>query len=183
MATLVVYCPVNPPKLNLSKIKDHPEYTDINRVLQPYIDEYVELAGKRGIKFTHDITAGMKEIKEGRIIGLCNYNEDWREIDIDIPFWNNATSVSKKTLMFHELTHCKCNRDHDYGKNKTYLVDFVQRMINLPNGGMIFWFRKPGYYPDDCPVSIMYPSLVPDQCIKQHEKDYIDEMFERCEPY
>jgi hypothetical protein len=62
------------------------------------------------------------------------------------PFaWNAMSSVSKRSLVFHELGHCVLNRKHN-----------------------------DDLYPDGCPKSIMSTYLVTDFCFNSHanEIDY-----------
>jgi Putative phage metallopeptidase len=167
------------------KDKIVPQFTGIESEMQSYVDEYVALAKINGISFSKMPTMGFDELA-GRTVGNCWMNPvfDYREISIDKSFWD-ATSAERKTaVIFHELTHCVCNRDHDYGQDKPYPED------NLP--GTVFTVIKnavvipkidDGFYDDGCPVSLMHPDIVPTECMKLHYPEYVKEMFDRCEPW
>lgn len=107
---------------------------------------------------------------------MCTYGGFWREIDIDIDFWNRATPTSKLALMFHELAHCYCTRGHDFADGTEYpepkFMDFFSKCTT-----------EPGYYPDGCPLSIMHPIIIEDTCVANHYNDYVNELFNRCDPW
>jgi hypothetical protein len=161
------------------KLKTHPEYKGVDPTLKPYVDEYLGLSTRKNIKFFHDVTVGFKKINYGNVVGICNYGLNWREIDVDSDFWNNATSASKLAMLFHELTHCYCTRGHDYGKNLDYPETEGARIARAlqwqQEGG-----PRPGYWDDGCPTSLTYPVVVDDNCLYAHYNQYIDEMFDRC---
>lgn len=157
-------------------IKKHPEYKGIDPRFESLVKEYKEIAKIQKITFKNEVTIGFKKINEDDIVGLCNYGEDWREIDIDLLYWENTTNTTHLALLFHELTHCYCDRGHDYGKKKEYPTpkeireNEREQIRNLP-----------GYYEDGCPLSLMHPIVVEDECVTRHYDDYIHEMFDRCE--
>lgn len=115
-------------------------------------------------------------------VGLCTYGPDWHEIDIDSDFWNRHDSSERLALIFHELTHCYCNRDHDWGSGIMYLDTEKERIAEAEEwqitGGL-----KPGRFDDGCPYSLMYPIVVDSDCLLGHYSEYISEMFNRCRPY
>jgi len=159
-------------------IKPAPEYKGVDPKLQSLVDEYKELAKFQNITFKHEVTMGFTDINNNNIIGLCTYGRGWREIDIDANYYNNATSISKLVLMFHELSHCYCGRDHDYGNGIKYKdASEMQKVIT------IFDTDMDGFYPDYCPLSLLYPIVVSNICLMRHYGDYIVEMFNRCNPY
>jgi hypothetical protein len=142
-----------------------PEYKGIDPEIAPYINNYLDLANFMQIKFKNKVTIGFKDINSNNIIGECNYGFGFREIDIDRTYWARASVISRSTLIFHEASHCYCGRIHDYGKDKEY--------VNL-------W---EGRFDDFCPKSVMYPTIVSDDCVKYHYLQYIQEIFDRCQPY
>jgi hypothetical protein len=148
-----------------------PEYKGIDPLVRSYYDEYIFLASQNGIKFFKPITIGMKDIEDTKNlwIGMCNYGLGFREIDIDKSYWSHADALSKQALIYHELTHCLCNRyEHDYGDGKLY----PEPNSNAPD--------IKGYYDDGCPLSIMHPTVAPSVCVSEHYEEYIKEMFDRC---
>lgn len=71
-----------------------------------------------------------------------------RNIEIDREYWDTHGEAGREQLIFHELGHCVLNRRHN-----------TKRMQN-------------------CPASIMYPSLSP-ACYAKYRKEYIKELFDK----
>ena len=117
----------------------------------------------------------------GNAIGVC-YFFDKREIDIDLSYWNTCSDTQRKILLFHELTHCYCGRGHDWSDGKNYPETYVQKKISFFRS-VIFGTRKGGYWEDGCPKSLMHPSIISDDCYMDHQERYLQEIFERCDPY
>jgi len=155
--------------------KPAPEYSGVDPKAAQYVNEYLELAKSNGIRFHHVVTVGFKDIQQDsssyRTIGLSNFGSYFREIDLDRHSWENSTGMTRMMLLWHELNHSYCGRNHDYGKGKKYGID--KKEPTLENG----------FYSDHCPISIMYPIIVGDDCALSHYSDYIVEMFQRCTPY
>lgn len=159
--------------------KKEPEYHGVDPKLQPVVDQYLRISSQNNIVFSNQVTIGLKEINDGGAVGICNYGKKWREIDIDKGFWEQSSDATRYAVLFHELTHCYCGRDHDYGKDKLYKsVEELREETNARKrheGG--------GFYEDSCPTSLMYPIVVQDECMIRHYKDYVKEMLDRCEPF
>lgn len=174
------------------KIKDHnraktaPEHVGIAQEIYGFETMYVFDAMIHGLKFKSPVTMGFttRKMKVGNetVVGLCTYGKNFREIDIDLKYWNESTWTTKRTLIYHEMTHCLCTRFHTY-KNGTYPeIDSTFKKI-IARVQMPFYKNPPGFYPDKCPLSIMYPYVVSDECIAKHWPEYENEMFEGCNPY
>lgn len=159
-----------------------PEYKGVDPKVRPIVDEYLWLSTQNNIVFTNIVTIGFKHINRGDIVGLTTYGSYFREIDIDIDYWNHSTKITKMTLLYHELSHAYCHRKHDYGKNLPYPEEEATIFANTWS-----WHFKelanPGYYTDGCPLSIMYPIILSNDCIKLHYNDYTKEMFDRCDRF
>lgn len=167
---------------SLEHIKLIPEYQGVDPRAEPQLKEYKDLAKKWGITFKKDVTIGFKTINEGNAVGICNYGANWREIDIDIDYWNNSSTLKKSFLLWHELTHCYCDRDHDYEDGKKYPENEDERIEEVKK--WIPGTAPPGRYRDDfCPLSLMYPVVLEQDCILAHYQDYVAEMFNRCTPW
>lgn len=180
-AIVLAATPLSTEKYPKGKIE--PEHKGVDKEIQSIVNDYKRLASLRGIHFKKEITIGFKEIESDSIVGLCHYGNNFREIDLDKTYWKRSSEDTKITLLFHELTHCYCYRDHDWKEGEIYISPQIMELV-----GKIFTkpFRKkpePGFYDDDCPLSIMYPSVVSDECVLDHSTEYIKEMFDRCEPY
>lgn len=160
-----------------------PQYHGVDPVLQKYVDDYMNLAKDKNIKFTNSVSVGFMKINAGQVIGVCNYGRTFREIDIDQNFWDEATNTQKEALMRHELSHCYCNRDHDWAEGKTYPEPSHSDRKNDIFNVTLFTPNHEGMYEDNCPLSLMYPILPSDSCVWSHYQDYSNEIFQRCEPY
>jgi len=179
---IIFFIILNIPSCTSLEIKPRPDYKDVDPRAQSYVNEYIYLSKQNHLKFKHKVTLGLKHIEQSDTIGLCTLGKYFREIDLDINYWNKASEIGKLALVYHELTHCYCDREHDYGKDKKYpekTADIIKEGIdNSLNKN-----PKHGYWNDECPTSIMHPTIVEDYCIKTHYNEYITEMFDRCKPF
>jgi hypothetical protein len=157
--------------------RTEPRYKGVDPRVQSLVNQYKVLGASNGLFFTRDVTIGFTNIGKGPVIGVCYYGNKFREIDVDQYFWDNSTDLSRKAMLFHELTHCYCGRDHDYGFMKYYHAVLRLRMGTFMNKA------KPGFMDDGCPLSIMNPYILDDYCMNIHYDSYIKEMFERCAPW
>jgi len=163
-----------------------PHYVGIDPRVKSLIREYVNLARQHGIRFTRPITVGFTDINTGigdgnKVIGICFYGKNFREIDIDNRAWNMYPADIKEELVRHELTHCLCGRGHDYGNGEQYPSVEVEEIIDLFRKWP-FYVQRPGRYSDGCPLSIMFPYVLSQKCIQSHRRQYYKEMFNRCSP-
>lgn len=163
-------------------IKNGPEYTGVDPRVKKFVIQYKRLAHKHKISFTKDVTIGFKKINEEYVIGTCTYSQKFREIDLDTDYWNSASDANKASLIFHELSHCYCNRDHDFDTGTKYPEDeeniALDRVKSFISGD-----PRPGFYDGLCPKSIMYPIIIKDLCMYVYHDEYVNEMFQRCVPY
>lgn len=168
------------PDIPLVSVKIVPEYNGIDDRAKSYYDEYVSLANLNGIYFMNKITIGFKDINEGPVIGLCTRNGvmGFREIDIDIGYWNRVNARQKMSLMYHELSHCMCGRFHDFGPNKFYPEPNKDPL--LANKKDPIEESNDGFFEDGCPVSLMLPEDISPDCTTLHYPHYVKEMFDRC---
>jgi len=158
-----------------------PEYDGVDPKAQKIVDSYLELAKDEKILFENTVTIGFKKINRGNVVGLCHYGGYFREIDVDIGYWNRSTFISQRTLLFHELTHCYCGRGHDYDDGAKYKELADSYIVEGPICTVMD--VSPGFYDDLCPKSLMFPSVLEDECVNKHYNEYIKEMFQRCRPY
>jgi hypothetical protein len=156
------------------------KYKGIDGEFANFNNEYRYLAKTHGILLDNQINIGFSEIdqkrfnlKTGRVIGMCIYGATFREIEIDKEYWDNASETTRMVLIYHELTHCACGRDHDY--NRKPYGDGTENKRDPKNIN--------GYFKDGCPRSVMFPFILEDSCTLSHYDQYIDEMFDRCEAY
>jgi len=143
-----------------------PRHYGVNPEFKPYMDDWFYYAKLYNIKFNKFIAIGFDDIDRGDVVGLTHYGLGFTEIDIDRSYWHRATSIQKTILLFHEAGHAYCNRGHGYGKDGKYE-------------------EKPGSegrFKDSCALSIMYPYVIDSDCFYRHYQEYIDEMFQNCDP-
>lgn len=163
-------------------VKARPEYTGVDPRVQHIVDEYMWLSTQYNVHFNNKVTIGFKNIGKGNVVGLTTYGGYFREIDIDTSYWNNSTNTQRLAVTMHELGHAYCGRSHDYGDGKKYPEAEDERIAQAEN-----WASKggprPGIYPDGCALSLMYPVVVPDYCIRSHYQEYTKELFDRCKAY
>ena len=148
-----------------------PHYIGVDSSLKTYVSEWMALAKDHKVSFNHTVSIGFASIydEKSHAVGLTHYGKFFREIDLDISYWSKATEITKRMLIFHELGHAYCYRTHDYGEDREYENN------EKADGN--------GFYRDHCPVSLMYPSIIGDDCVMAHYQEYVDEIFQRCEPY
>jgi hypothetical protein len=176
-------CGNNSPKI---KPRFKPIHIGVDRDLQPELIEYVKLAKNNGIKFKRPITMGFADIDvvmgTGRVVGICFNHSRFKEIDIDKKQWKDHSEISRKNLLFHELTHCLCGRGHDYGDGERYQPLEIEKVLDFIHNWP-FYVPRPGRYVDGCPLTIMYTHVLPDSCLQIHQTEYFTEMFNRCNPW
>lgn len=175
------------PKINDShKAKTSPVHVGIDTEILAFEISYVGDAASHGIKFKKPVTMGFSEIKwkkgKGTVVGLCTYGKNFREIDIDPKYWAESSWETKRTLIYHEMTHCLCGRYHTW-KDGTYPEADSDMELMRDMGPKPFYKRPPGFLDDECAASIMYPYVLSDECIAKHWPYYDSEMFEGCKPY
>ena len=152
-----------------------PEYKGVDPKATAYVDGWLSIAKDRGIKFDKSVSVGFKSIGEKTVIGQCRLGVGFREISIDRSYWKRSGEIEKILVLYHELSHCYCGRDHDYAKDKPYGED-VEKIKEKSE-------LKDGFFKDTCPVSIMFPEMIDRRCFISHYTDYLNEMFDRCIPY
>lgn len=164
-------------------VKKHPDYKGVDKRAVQIVNEYLDLAKANGITFSNKVTVGYTAIEQEDVVGICNYGDKWREIDVDQSYWAGTSDARKHTLLFHELTHCYCTRDHDWGDGKKKYpqkaADRVKEALEWQKKGG----DRPGYWDDGCPTSLMYPDVVDELCYWYHKDEYLKEMFNRCVPW
>lgn len=164
------------------EVKIAPEYSGIDPKAQQIYDEFILLSAQNNIRFYNKVTIGFKPIKIEYVIGICNRGAFFREIDLDINFWLHNSPTARMAVLYHELAHCMCGRGHDYGEDLKYPETAMERLARA-----LEWKAKggdrPGYWDDGCPISLLYPVVVDNDCLLRHYHQYTVEMFDRCNPW
>lgn len=146
-----------------------PRYNNVDPKVAPIVNEWLALAKQRGLKFSQTVNVGFMDIGKENVIGQCNYGINFNEIDLEPIYWDYmADTLTQTALLWHELSHCYCNRLHDYEKDKEYSNDETN--------------KKDGFLEDSCPKSLMYPYVLDNQCFLTHYAYYSSEMLDRCDP-
>lgn len=163
-------------------VKLKPDYIGVDLRARKIYNEFIWLSTQNNIVFKKSVTVGFKVIKSDTVIGVCNRSPFFREVDLDSNYWMNTSSTSQTALLYHELAHCYCGRDHDYAEGLDYPSSAVERLYRA-----LEWKAKggprPGYWDDGCPTSLMYPVIVDDDCTLKHYSEYTKEMFDRCQAW
>lgn len=183
LITIVASCARPPIK---REVKTQPAFTSevTNPELKVIVDEFFALSKRNNITFTHKVSIGFSSIDSDTVIGTCSYRPSFREIDLDKEYWDRASWEQKVALVYHELAHCYCERDHDYDDGEMYPDNSIKAFLNgIMSRAPITPLRPPGYLDDSCPKSIMHPTIISRQCFKDHYDYYVKEMFARCEPF
>lgn len=88
----------------------------IDSRLSPYYQEFVQLSLDNckissKLNFPNFLYAGIKSL-DYPMAGVCNRSLITWFIFIDKDFFNKYTEIQKKTMIFHELTHCILKLNH-----------------------------------------------------------------------
>lgn len=71
-----------------------------------------------------------------------------KELVFEYEHWNELTEKQKLALFYHEVAHCEKRIDHDEN------------------------FMHMSY----CPKSVMYPSVITDECLNRFWNEYVKEL-------
>jgi hypothetical protein len=74
---------------------------------------------------------------------------------------------------------------HDFDEDKPY-PELYLRLFGTKYASKIpalLLRDATGYFDDDCPISLMHPTIPSDYCLFQHFEEYKKEMLERCDPW
>lgn len=87
---------------------------------------------------------------KGKTIGICFYGV--KQIYLDKTYYDRASEIERKALIFHELGHCECLSGHVEEESP-----------------MTF-----------CPKSIMYPSASSEWCYRTRWQSYMKDLRKIC---
>jgi hypothetical protein len=84
---------------------------------QPYVNQFqadalannVSVTVLTGIAFG-DTSQVVGDSVESQVVGFCDYGLN--QITIQEAYWNSASTLEKKLLIYHELGHCVLQRAH-----------------------------------------------------------------------
>lgn len=119
--------------------------------------------------------------KDTVVIGMCFWN--WgilgakNRIEIDPAYWKQAGPFEKWNLIFHEMGHCVCNRVHpDLKEDAGWFVRWLSGV------GVQTVHSQDHYLHDGCPATIMHPYNISNECVHDHQRYYVEELFAECHP-
>lgn len=128
--------------VELLTIKLRPNHVD------PELERYV-LDFEKEYRVTVNIYVGMESNLDNNYIGECwRFEDGYKEVVIEKEWWNKATILRRRSLVFHELAHCLFGRKHIEGKFK-----------------------------DGCPISLMSKNIESQQCLRRHWNEYKKELL------
>ncbi len=92
-------------------------YNGVDRDLWIHFQSFENEGAKRDIIIDltdADITGVIEQINEDQVIGQCNYYAHRpNHVTIDQSFWNQASTIYREYVVFHELGHCYLGRPHN----------------------------------------------------------------------
>ena len=136
------------------------KYNQTDPVFNQYIRSF-ETAGKKYTQNSNfkvgDIPINFGVIEGNKNVqGICHvYTSGEREIIIRKSWWKNADKASKESLVYHELGHCKLDRDHK--EDDLSVPSFKGASIKL---------------------SLMNPIIVDSKLFDQYRQGYLQELFQ-----
>lgn len=144
-----------------------------------YIVDFVE--SSRGVVRLEDVEDSTYDLglleyhyTRGGTIGSCRgLGFAPFRIEIDEAYWTGPGNNfwDKWALMYHELGHCACSREHVDDEGLEWLASLMERREEVRVG-----------LPDGCPTSLMNPSVPSAECAAAHHAYYVEEMFRNCRP-
>jgi hypothetical protein len=139
-----------------------------------YIESFRNDMGSRVLERDMNKTAIRFGDLEEPTVGLCASMPvlGYSVITIDRKGWENKTELEKMELMYHELGHCVCKIGHSWDFGYYQKTGYGTRSNR----------RDDGFFEDWCPLSIMYPYTIEDECLKKHWEKYIEDLYNRCYP-
>ncbi len=91
-------------------------HLNFEQELRVHVENYLFEAEKRGIDVSErisEVQGVINEINDDNVAGTCTWHsQSPNEIVIDESFWNNASSLYREFVVFHELGHCVQDRGH-----------------------------------------------------------------------
>lgn len=133
----------------------------VNVLIQPYIDSFESLY-QVDIDFsvtfdTDNATGGNTSL--GSTVGVCRtYTSGRREVLVNKTWWDSQSNLNRKILIYHELGHCKFNRDHDYELDSS--GNRICLTTNANGECTEYKYRTFSGNPSK-PISMMYPVINP----------------------
>lgn len=150
---------------------------------QKYIKQFIVLSkGKANSMDFTDVSIIFSKLefseKNIGVIGLCHWGFPGLEapyIEIDRNYWESHSSISRWSLIFHEMGHCILGREHPMLE----MGSFIKWLESL---GIKTIRHQENYLKDGCPKTLMHPYDFSDSCITDHLDYYIKELYTDTSP-
>ena len=130
------------------------QFASTNKNLKPYVEEFEKIdQNQKGDSFkVEDIPVNFGDPDKDEFEGVCYiYGDGTREIIVRKSWWNQVSEHDRRSLIFHELGHCRLDRDHD------------NTIIELEG--------------TDLKASLMHEVIVSAQKYKENTENYNHELF------
>lgn len=92
-------------------------YASSNETFEGFITQFEEAAGEElGNPYykIEDVPVNFGDTENKDFDGVCfSYSDGTKEVIIKKSFWDTASIIQKRILIFHELGHCALGRSHD----------------------------------------------------------------------
>lgn len=131
------------------------QHAKTDTVFSPYVSQFENQAkvetGDKNFK-VGDVPVNFGDTTDESFDGAClKYADGTKEVMIKKSWWDNANSVSRRIMVFHELGHCRLGRTHD---DSTVEVDGQE-------------FK----------TSIMHPVIPDSATFQMNEDGYLTELY------
>lgn len=154
------------------------KFKNVDPELQFYIDKYEQQLKQKNknIQKFPKLTAGFGRL-ENNNVGTCTQLFGGNvEIEIDSFYWRSVSEKEKLALIYHEATHCICDRHHNHKLGKYPEADSLDNPNKLDAQDL----EKNGFFSDRCPTTLMYPEMPSTVCLSAHWDEYVSEIFSTC---
>lgn len=101
----------------------------VDEPLQEYVRDYNLLLNYHCPKFipTKNYAIVLEDkLDKDTWVGVCNHKMNGYSIQILKPFWDKADVIERRQLMYHELSHCILDRDHEEKLPGHYMYPVIE---------------------------------------------------------
>jgi len=117
------------------------QFTTTNSVFNSYVaafEQYGKVHTGDGRFSVGDIPINFGDTENENFQGVCfEYPDGTKEVIIRESWWNGASEEYRESLLFHELGHCRLDRDHIddavmTSSNRSYKISLMSSIIVGP---------------------------------------------------
>ncbi len=114
------------------------QFSSTDEAFASYIEEFEQLGKTNSgdVSFTiGDIPVNFGNIENENYQGVCyTYTDGTREVIIRQTWWDSHTDDYRRSLIYHELGHCRLDREH---LDDTYEVDGEIMKVSMMNSVIV----------------------------------------------